>query len=242
MWYLVSAMRLYKKEETYSYTLGVFPTLELLATHATDIAKVYISSRGYVNEGVVKIKTLCTDLAIPFDVNDREISKLAQNENTYAVAIFNKYTSKITPKVNHVVLVNPSDMGNMGTIIRTMVGFDVLNLAVIKPSVDLSDPKVIRASMGALFRINFEYFDSFTQYSTTHQNNIYTLLTNGEQLLEKTRFAKPFTLVFGNEGAGLSSDYLKIGTSVKIAQSKKIDSLNLSVAVGIVLQKTFDQR
>ena len=52
---------------------------------------------------------------------------------------------------NHVVLVNPGDMGNMGTIIRTMLGFNYSNLAIIKPGVDVFDPRVIRASMGALF-------------------------------------------------------------------------------------------
>lgn len=57
---------------------------------------------------------------------------------------------------NHVVLVNPGILGNMGTIIRTMLGFNYTNLAIIRPG-DVFDPRVVRASMGALFNINFEF-------------------------------------------------------------------------------------
>lgn len=81
---------------------------------------------------------------------------------------------------NHVVLVNPGDMGNMGTIIRTMLGFNYSNLTIIKPGVDVFDPRVIRASMGALFNINFEYFDSFSEYLDKYpKRNIYSLMLKG---------------------------------------------------------------
>ncbi len=65
---------------------------------------------------------------------------------------------------NHIVLVEPRNMGNAGTIIRTMLGFGYKNLALIEPAVDVFDPKVVRSTMGALFRINFEYFQTWEEY------------------------------------------------------------------------------
>lgn len=57
---------------------------------------------------------------------------------------------------NHVVLVNPSNAGNLGTIIRSCIGFGVEDIAIILPAVDLFDPKTIRASMGAKAKIRIE--------------------------------------------------------------------------------------
>ena len=55
-----------------------------------------------------------------------------------------------------------------------------ISLAIIKPGVDVFDPRVIRASMGALFNINFEYFDSFSEYLDKYpKRNIYSLMLKG---------------------------------------------------------------
>ena len=58
----------------------------------------------------------------------------------------------------HVVLVNPADMGNLGTVARTMAGFGFGELAVVTPAADVFHPKTVRASMGALFRLNVARF------------------------------------------------------------------------------------
>jgi len=64
---------------------------------------------------------------------------------------------------------------------------------------------------------------------------VYPFMTNGAVLLPDAVFKPPFTLVFGNESSGLPEFYRNLGTSVTIPQSKAIDSLNLSVAIGIAL-------
>ncbi len=63
-------------------------------------------------------------------------------------------------------------------------------------------------------------------------------MTNGEMLLHEAVFTSPYTLVFGSESSGLPEFYRKLGTSVTIPQTKAIDSLNLSVAIGIALYGT----
>jgi TrmH family RNA methyltransferase len=136
--------------------------------------------------------------------------------------------------------VNPGDMGNLGTIIRTMAGFGVRSLAIITPAADLFDPKTIRASMGAVFRINASLFNSFEAYREMFPDHAcFPFMTDGETMLEpeasERLSAYPYTLIFGNEAAGLDTRFKDCGIAVKIPQTGLVDSLNLSVCAGIGL-------
>ena len=86
------------------------------------------------------------------------------------MGVFKKYENSLDHTKNQVLLVNPGDMGNLGTIIRVMLGFNYNNLAIIKPCIDIFDPKVIRASMGSLFSMNIKLYDSYKDYAQENQN------------------------------------------------------------------------
>src|SRR2546421_304440 len=136
-------LRKYKKELGYSYSFGVFPTLELLETQSAHVIRIILSSKGETNSGVLKIRKLCREQSIKIEVNDILLNRLSPKENVHALGVFRKYNSCLIHNENHVVLVHPGDSGNLGTIIRTMLGFQVHNLALIKPAVDIFDPKVV---------------------------------------------------------------------------------------------------
>lgn len=230
------ALKAYKKDFTYSYTSGVFPTLELLQHKPEQAIRVFLNEKGGDNKGIGLIKEICKEHQIPVEVATSLVIKLSHSENCYAVGVFKKYNQGLEKEKKHVVLVNPSDMGNVGTIIRTMVGFGMHNLAVIKPAVDVFDPKVIRSSTGSFFQANISYFSSFEEYITQYpQQQLYTFMLDAQVSLPAVKFEEPFSLVFGNEGAGLPKEFLHYGTSVIIPHSKNIDSLNLSMSVGITL-------
>lgn len=238
MQYADVPLRKYKKEFDYSYTLGVFPTLELLKRQPAHVIKVIISTKGDTNSGIAKIRTFCREHAIKVEVSDHLLNKLSPKENVYALGVFAKYQQHLIANTNHVVLVHPSDSGNLGTILRTMLGFRVRNVALIRPAVDIFDPKVIRASMGAMFSMHFSYFDSFLDYQQNYQQHFYPFMTDGKLQLPDVVFKKPCSLIFGGEAAGLEAQYLEVGTSVVIPQDQLIDSLNLAVAVGIALYQS----
>lgn len=235
------ALRRYKKDDDLAYSIGVFPTLELLRTRLDTVVRVLISSKGDRNTGVQEICTLADRANIPVQTADTAIRRLSGAENIYAIGVFRKYESPLQCG-NHLVLVRPSDMGNMGTIARTAVAFGVVNLAVIEPAVDIFDPRVIRASMGAIFRLHFAYLASFAEYKTRFHNHYYPFMTDGKHRLPEVRFCTPFSLIFGSEGEGLDDSYSTIGSSVQIPQSSEVDSLNLAVAVGIGLYASSQQR
>ena len=115
-------IKAYHKNFEYTYTLGVFETIELLKNKPELVLRVYIKSNSYKNKGIEIIENLCKRNKIDLIESDNTINKLSRKDNCFAIAIIKKYGMELK-NTNHVVLVNPGDMGNMGTIIRTMLGF-----------------------------------------------------------------------------------------------------------------------
>ena len=224
----------YQKDFEYSYAFGAYPVLDLLKQYPDKVYKVLLSKDGLGSNGIKEIEGICKERNIYIEVSDRLIQKIAVKENTYAVGVFKKYETRVEGNLNHVVLVNPSNMGNLGTVVRTMLGFGLKDLAIIKPGVDIFDPLVIRATMGAIFNIRFEYFNSIEEYLKRFpKQNIYTFMLKGSKSINEVKFVKPYSLIHGNESKGLDDSYMDIGQSVYIPHSKEIDSLNLSVATSI---------
>jgi TrmH family RNA methyltransferase len=224
----------YTKSSPHAYTLGLFPTIELLKRKPEHAIKILFTSET-TGPGYAEALFLCRTHGIPFAVEDKTVRRLSSKENCYAIGLFNKYESNLSAVDPHVVLVHVSDMGNLGTIIRTCLAFNLPNIAVIRPSADIFNPRVIRASMGALFQLHFCYFDSFAQYRERYPlHETYTFMLDGAVPIHAVSVpSRPFSLVFGNEASGLDATFKTLGTSVAIPQTQAVDSLNLSVSVGI---------
>lgn len=234
----LKTLKKYIKKSEYTYSLGAFPTFELLNYHPEYLEMVIISTQVKA-EISAKLNRLCDQNNIPLIVNDKVIERIRDKEASIVVGVLRKYQEHLEYNQNHVVLVNPSDMGNLGTIIRTCAGFGIQNLAVIEPAADLFHPKVLRASMGAFFSIHWESFFSFEDYLDCYKENraFYPFMLKGAvplSSLERDN-SQYYTLIFGNEATGLEDCFLELGQSVLIPYKPVIDSLNLSMAVGIAL-------
>ncbi|NLL01392.1 MAG: TrmH family RNA methyltransferase [Clostridiales bacterium] len=223
----------YKKDASYSYTLGAFPTYELILNKPKEIVKVLIHS-GYTD--MDNLKELCARNNIPVEINDKLIGRLSDKDNCYVAGVFSKYGCRLAKDKPHIVLVNPSNMGNLGTILRTSLGFGIYDIAIILPGADIFNPKCVRASMGAMFSLNFQLYNSFDDYRRQYdRHDVYTFMINEERTVDirDCPKSKLFSLVFGNEASGLDDSFLEVGTSVMIPQSSHVDSLNLTIAVGV---------
>lgn len=229
-------LKRYQKDFDFSYCLGVYPTLELINTRPETVLAVLLHSKGVNNQGIHKIRLLAGNLQIEIIENDKLVEKLASRGNTYAIGVFQKYNTELDPDKNHTVMVHPSSMGNLGTIMRSMLGFGHYDLAIIEPGADPFDPKVIRASMGAVFHLRIKHYQVFTDYWGTQANHtLYPLMTDGKIALPDINFQPPYALVFGEEAGGLGEEYQQYGTSIRIPQADPVDSLNLALSVGITL-------
>lgn len=225
----------YNKDSDYSFTFGAFPTFELLNKKPGVVLAVLVHSKLKHGAEEDKLLNLCKKLGVEVLHDDKTINKIVDKENCYVVGVFKKFAGSNNVG-NHLVLVNPSDAGNMGTIMRTALGFGFKNLCIVKPCVDIFNPKVVRASMGAIFSLNIVMFNSVEEYLSSNANKKYFFMLNGKSELGKFRVPRMWVdLVFGNEATGLKPELLDEDESVVIKHSNEIDSLNLPISVGMAL-------
>ncbi len=143
---------------------------------------------------------------------------------------------------NIVLLENIRDLGNLGTIIRTSVAFGIDTIVLYGETVDIYNPKVVRSAVGQLWKINIvqmktvaelkKYFSNYKRYATLPKSD-------NSKYLSDVKFSDEFKLVmFGSEADGLSEELKNFATdNVTIEMKDNVESLNLSISVGVVLYK-----
>lgn len=226
----------YSRKLSYSYQLGVFPSLMLLEARPDCAARLLLHPEGLENEGVKKLREQCAALGVREEMAERVLKRESKKNNCFAGLVFNKYECELDPALDHVVLCQISDAGNAGTAMRSLLGFGIRDVAVVKPCVDVFDPHVLRASMGAFFKLRVRVYETFDDYRAQFPDRmLYPFMLDGARPLNAVARAAvpPFTLVFGNEQTGLPPRFAELGRSVLIPQSDEIDSLNLAVAVSV---------
>ena len=113
-------IRRYKHDAAYSYTLGMALTIELISQKDSYlIRKIYVHPDYVPRDNQCNIFKICNEEQLPMEINKKVFNRLSTKENVYVLGIFDKHNMDVEPDKLHVVLVNPSDSGNLGTILRT---------------------------------------------------------------------------------------------------------------------------
>lgn len=228
-------LKAYSADLPYSYAPGVFPSLQLMQNAPQRAQRLLLSERAQ-GEGIEKLRALCREHRVREEVAEKALARISGKQNCFAAVVFEKWQAELEPAAPHVVLHHPMDEGNLGTIQRTLLGLGIEDIAIIRPAADVFDPRVVRATMGAIFSLRVKQYDSFESYRREHPGHaLYPFMLDGSVLLEDAarRVRTPYALVFGNEGSGLPPEFAAMGQAVRIPHNQKIDSLNLSIAVGI---------
>ena len=228
----------YKKHFEHSYAFGATLVFYLLRSKPEYARLIYVHSSFTENESYEKLCDICKGLGVEITVSDKLVSRLSPKENVYVVGVFEKFASPLENSPFHVLLDNPSNSGNVGTIMRTMLGFNVRDLAIIRPGLDIFDPKTVRSSMGAIFDLRVQYFDSFEEYAEKYSGRaLYPFMLGENCYLDEMSIdrSSPITLAFGNEATGLPERYKSLGSPVMIRSIDAVDSFNLSIAAAIGL-------
>lgn len=225
----------YSRALDYSYAPGLFPCMEAVNKRPEWVRRVLLSS-GAGGEGIDKLISLCREKGIRMETADKALARISGKENCFAAAVFAKTPCRLEAG-RHVVLHHISDAGNLGTILRSALGFGYRDIAVIRPATDPYDPRTVRASMGAIFSLRLREYSCIEDYREEFPDQYaYPFMLTGSVSMDtavRSRQEEMFSLVFGNEGSGLPEDFSQWGTPVRIRQSNEIDSLNLSVAASI---------
>lgn len=137
-----------------------------------------------------------------------------------------------------LVLDNVQDPGNLGTIIRSAVAFNIDTIILSDDTVDLYNSKVIRASQGMIFKINIVR-KSLLEVIPNLKKQGYRIYTtnvkNGKSLKNVEKVSK-FAIIMGNEGLGVKESISSLADDfLYIDMAKDCESLNVAVAASIIL-------
>jgi len=138
-----------------------------------------------------------------------------------------------------VLLENIKDSGNLGTILRTAKAFSQDAVILFGDTVDLYNPKCVRSAVGNLWKIPVVQIKYFSLLESTFETfeRIATLpKSEGTINLKNFKANPPYLVMFGSEADGLSQDLIDFSTKkMTIEMNSDVESLNLSVSVGIIL-------
>lgn len=138
-----------------------------------------------------------------------------------------------------LVLERLQDPGNLGTIIRTAVAAGVDGLWLSDDSVDLDNPKVLRSSAGAWFRLPIAVSSNLTKVVREYRSQgvqIIATLPKADKLYWDIDFTRPTLILLGNEGAGLTEELISLSNlQVKIPLNAGVESLNVAIASALLL-------
>ncbi len=138
------------------------------------------------------------------------------------------------------------DPGNLGTIIRTAAAVGVSGLWLSEDSVDLDNPKVLRASAGQWFRLPMAVspdLKTTVQQSQKEGMQVIATLPTATLTYWEVDWRKPTLILLGNEGAGLSTELTAMtDLQVKIPLQPGVESLNVAIAAALMLYEAQRQR
>ncbi|MEM1278877.1 MAG: RNA methyltransferase [Cyanobacteria bacterium P01_H01_bin.152] len=167
-------------------------------------------------------------------------------DGVVAIAATPTFTQLIQQPVLGLALEDIQDPGNVGTVIRTAAAVGSDGIWLSQHSVDLTHPKVLRASAGQWFRLPKQTGpDLSTQLSTWRGQGcqILALAATGAVPYWQLDLTVPTVLVLGNEGAGLSTTAIAAADqTIAIPMMNDVESLNVGVAAAVVLFEAWRQR
>ena len=150
------------------------------------------------------------------------------------------------PNPCFVLLENLQDPGNLGTIIRTGEGAGITGVIMSAGTVDIYNPKTIRATMGSVYRVPFLYADNMAEVmDRLHEKGVHTYAAHlkGEVFYDSFSFREPTAFLIGNEGNGLTKELAdKAESYLKIPMEGQVESLNAAIATALLMYETHRQR
>ncbi len=145
-----------------------------------------------------------------------------------------------------LVLESLQDPGNLGTILRTAEGAGITGVIMNRSTVDLFHPKVIRSTMGSLFRVPFYITGDLKDTILMLKRRgitLYAAHLKGTLAYDKPDYRKPCGFLIGNEGNGLSDEIAELAdTYIRIPMEGKVESLNAAVASALLMYEVRRQR
>ena len=207
---------------------------------------------------------ICVFLSSSKSIEVKQIVQKCKDLNTEIIELEQEIYAKISPVVegagvlfvvkipknqgvnfceDSIILDRVQDPGNLGTILRSAVGFGVKQIICSKGTVSAWSPKVLRAGMGAHFQLEIFENEDLKEVIENLKVPIFATSLQAEKSIYDENFTTKTAWIFGNEGAGVSLELLsKVKNQVIIPQVGQIESLNVAMAATVCLAEQARQR
>ena len=145
-----------------------------------------------------------------------------------------------------LLLENIQDPGNLGTMLRTGEGAGISGVIMSRDTVDLYNPKVIRSTMGSIYRMPFLYAEDFAgAIGSVRQAgvSVYAAHLKGKTSYIKQDYRRGTAFLIGNEGNGLREETADLAdVYIRIPMEGQVESLNAAVAASVLMYEAHRQR
>lgn len=207
------------------------------------VSEIFITQKNF--DLLSKLEDLFNNRSIKiFELSEKDFAKISNEKTPPGIAaLVKKRTSNLDTFIKQnpdliLVFEEISDPGNLGTILRTADWLGKIFIALSKNSVDVTNPKVIKASMGSIFHLNIiEEIDivAFIEKFKSSGYEIISTSSKGKDI-SKFQFNSKAILIFGNESRGISNEVLNRSDQIiGIPSSGKAESLNIAISASIIL-------
>lgn len=146
----------------------------------------------------------------------------------------------------HLLLLEDiQDPGNLGTMLRAGEGAGVTGIVMSRGCVDIYNPKVIRSTMGSVYRVPFVYADDFheTLCEIKKSCRVYAAHLKGEAYYDEADYTEATAMIIGNEAKGIREETAALAdTLIRIPMEGQVESLNAAIAASILMYEVYRQR
>lgn len=223
------------RDETKKFLLEGFKAIEEAHKSGIEIEQVFVEKECEGKYSFLKDSLILTNEAVL-----KKISTTDSAPEAVAIAKQKTYTLDDIKSAKKVILLeNIKDLGNLGTILRTAKAFSQDAVILYGETVDLYNPKCVRSAVGNLWKLPVVQVKDFSVLKSAFEKfeRVATLPRSQDTINLKDFSAKsPYLIMFGSEAEGLSQELIDFSTKkLTIEMNSEVESLNLSVSVGIIL-------
>lgn len=219
-----------------------------MALHAAEIEFGFYTEEFLRTERAENLVAALEEVTTMYKIPTETFDKIRDTQTPQGIMIIAKQKMSVPAEVlkkNLVVALDGvQDPGNVGTILRTAEAFDC-GVILLEDAVDIFNPKVVRASMGAIFNLPVAEMScaEFLELAETSGAELTAAaLDSTAEIYFKHDFTKKSAVVFGNEADGVSEKIYKSAKKIFIPMQGKAESLNVATAAAIVIAEAIRQR
>lgn len=242
------ALKLKQKKYRESENLFIAEGIRFVecAIENNSLEYILYSSKLYSTSGYERVLDSGLDT---YEIEESVLESICDTVNPQGViGVCRKSLYEVEDALGNLVAIidGVQDPGNMGTIIRTCDAAGVSGIVILKGTVDIYNPKVLRSTMGSIFHMPIVHIDSLLSIKSRLDEKNYNILATSLEAklsLYDYDFSNNTAFILGNEANGVSSESFSLATDlIIIPMEGSAESLNVGVANGVIVYEALRQK